>query len=122
MRDTWLLHGLPRVEDPGCRNASSIPSAVALTYAWIDVGPGLPDVRRECAKHDHRERVRRDLDCAAISFISMRSFLTVTVSWSTGRSEFAERLERIAIALLLKMLVAAVAQRMEYVGIRSARL
>jgi hypothetical protein len=37
---------------------------------------------------------------------------TVAVPWSTGRSEFTSRFERLAIALLLEMSVAAVARRL----------
>ncbi len=95
MRDTELLRGLLRVEDPWDVTESKLDlerSRVDVRLEWR--GPGrCPTCSRECAKHDHRERVWRDLDLC-------------------GDQLFTERFERIAIALLREMSVAAVARRM----------
>ncbi len=64
MRDTELLRGLLRVEDPWDVTESHLD----LNLKRVDVqlewkGPGrCPKCDRECPKHDHRERVWRDLD------------------------------------------------------------
>ncbi len=124
MRDTELLRGLLRVEDPWDVTESKLDlerGRVDVRLEWR--GPGhCPMCGRECAKHDHRERVWRDLGlCGDQLYLHAlvprvdcpeHGVLTVTVPWSVGRSEYTERFERIAIALLLEMSVAAVARRM----------
>jgi len=124
VRDTELLRGLLRVEDPW----DVIESKLDLERKRVDVrlewqGPGrCPQCGRECPKHDHRERVWRDLDlCADRLYLHAlvprvecpeHGVTTVTVPWSAGRTEFTARFERLAIALLLEMSVAGVARRL----------
>ncbi len=124
MRDTELLRGLLRVEDPWDVTESTLDlqrGRVDVRFEWR--GPGrCPTCARESPKHDHRERVWRDLDlCGDQLYLHAlvprvdcpeHGVLTVNVPWSVGRSEFNDRLERIAIALLREMSAAAVARRL----------
>ncbi len=124
MRDTELLRGLLRVEDPWDVTESMLDlerSRVDVRLEWK--GPGrCPSCGRECPKHDHRERTWRDLDlCGDQLFLhalvprvdcAEHGVVTVAVPWSAGRSEFTERFERITIALIREMSVAAVSRRM----------
>ncbi|HWJ19080.1 MAG TPA: ISL3 family transposase [Geobacterales bacterium] len=125
MRDTELLRGLLRVEDPWDVTESQLDlklKRVDVRLEWK--GPGrCPKCDRECPKHDHRERVWRDLDlCSDQLFLHAlvprvdcpeHGVITVAVPWSTGRSEFTARFERLAIALLVEMSVKAVARRLD---------
>jgi transposase len=124
MRDTELLRGLLRVEEPW----DVTESVLDIAHKRVDVrlewkGPGrCPDCARECPKHDHRERVWRDLDLVGDALYlhalvprvdcPEHGIHTVKVPWASGRSEFTDRFESVAIALLLEMSVAAVARRM----------
>ena len=124
MRDTEFLGQLLRVEDPW----KVVESQLDLKRQRVDarlewVGPGrCPDCGRECPMHDHRERTWRDLDlCGDQLFLHAlvprvdcpeHGVKTVPVPWATGRTEFTERFERLAIALLLEMSVAGVARRL----------
>ncbi len=124
MRDTELLRGLLRVEDPWDVTESMLDlerSRVDVRLEWK--GPGrCPSCGRECPKHDHRERTWRDLDlCGDQLFLhalvprvdcAEHGVVTVAIPWSAGRSEFTERFERITIALIREMSVAAVSRRM----------
>jgi len=84
--------------------------------------PGrCPSCGRECPKHDHRERTWRDLDFCWDQFLhalvprvdcAEHGVVTVAVTWSARRSEFTESFERITIALIREMSVAAVSRRM----------
>ncbi len=84
--------------------------------------PGrCPSCGRECPKHDHRERTWRDLDFCWDQFLhalvprvdcAEHGVVTVVVTWSARRSEFTESFERITIALIREMSVAAVSRRM----------
>ena len=124
MRDTEFLRGLLRIEDPWDVTESKLD----IEHKRVDVrlewrGPGrCPKCDRECPKHDHRERVWRDLDlCGDQLYLHAvvprvdcpeHGVTTVLIPWSTGRTEFTERFERLAIALLLEMSVTAVSRRL----------
>ena len=124
MRDTELLRGLLRVEEPWDVTEARLDLERKRVDARLEwKGPGrCPKCDRECPKHDHRERVWRDLDlCSDQLYLHAlvprvdcpeHGVTTVAVPWSTGRSEFTSRFERLAIALLLEMSVAAVARRL----------
>ena len=114
-----------RVEDPWAVTESTLDlerQRVDVHIEWQ--GPGrCPVCDREVPKHDHRERVWRDLDlCADQLFIHAvvprvdcpeHGVVTVKVPWAQGRSEFTDRFERLVIALLLEMSIAAVSRRMQ---------
>ena len=124
MRDTEFVGQLLRVETPW----KVVESQLDLKRQRVDVrleweGPGrCPECGRECPMHDHRERTWRDLDlCADQLYLHAvvpridcpeHGVKTVVVPWATGRTEFTERFERLAIALLLEMSVAGVARRL----------
>jgi transposase len=124
MRDTEFLGQLLRVEDPW----KVVESQLDLKRQRVDArleweGPGrCPECGRECPMHDHRERTWRDLDlCGDQLFLHAlvpridcpeHGVKTVVVPWATGRTEFTERFERLAIALLLEVSVAGVARRL----------
>jgi transposase len=124
MRDTDFISQLLRIDDPW----RVVESTLDLQRQRVDVrleweGPGrCPDCSRECPKHDHRERTWRDLDLCADQ-LYLHAFVprvdcpehgikTVKVPWASGRTEFSDRFERLAIALLLEISVAGVARRL----------
>ncbi|WP_317996523.1 ISL3 family transposase [Vulcanimicrobium alpinum] len=124
MRDTEFIRGLLRVEDPWDVTESKLDlerNRVDVRLEWQGAGR-CPKCDRECPKHDHRERVWRDLDLAGDQLFLHASVpridcpehgvTTVAIPWSSGRTEFTSRFERLAIALLLEMSVAAVARRL----------
>ncbi len=103
MRDTELLRGLLRVEEPWDVTEAKLDlerKRVDVRLEWK--GPGrCPNCNRECPKHDHRQRIWRDLDlCSDQLYLHAlvprvdcpdHGVITVAVPWSTGRSEFTSR-------------------------------
>lgn len=124
MRDTEFVRGLLRVEDPW----DVVESKLDLDRQRVDVriewqGPGrCPVCSAEVPKHDHRERVWRDLDlCTDQLFIHAlvprvdcpeHGVLTVKVPWAQGRTEFTDRFEAVVIAYLGEMSIAGLSRRM----------
>ena len=83
MRDTELLRGLLRVEDPWDVTESKLDlerGRVDVRLEWRGRGR-CPSCSFECGKHDHRERVFFDATsiCAAINYPFMRWFPASTV-------------------------------------------
>lgn len=124
VRDTEFVQQLLRVEDPWQVTESKLDQGrqrVDVRIEWR--GPGrCPVCGAEVPKHDHRERVWRDLDlCGDQLFIHAlvprvdcpaHGILTVKVPWAQGRTEFTERFEAVLIAFLGEMSISGVSRRM----------
>jgi transposase len=124
VRDTDFLSELLRVERPWVLTEAALDRERGRVDARLEWhGPGLcPTCSRECPKHDHRERTWRELDlCADQLFLHAlvprvdcpeHGVVTVSIPWASGRSEFTVRFERLVIALLAEMSIAAVSRRL----------
>lgn len=124
MRDVEFLTELLRVAAPWRVTGASLDvrlKRVDVTIEWQ--GPGqCPTCGCEAPKHDHRERVWRDLDlCGDQLFIHgivpridcpEHGVTTVAIPWAEGRADMTKRFESLVIALLLEMSTAAVARRL----------
>jgi transposase len=125
MRDTEFVAERLRLQPPWVvKDAKFDPKRqrVDVTLEWV--GPGIcPLCSQVAPKHDHRERVWRDLDlCSDQLFLYARvpridcpahGRLSVLVPWATGRSEFTDRFEHLAILLLKEMSLMAVFRRLQ---------
>ena len=125
MRDTEFIAELLRLKAPWVVKESNIDLDRQRVDAHLEwEGPGrCPTCDRESSKHDHRERVWRDLDlCGDQLFLHARvpridcaehGIHSVAVPWAEGRTEFTSRFERLVILLLREMSIAGVSRRMQ---------
>jgi transposase len=125
MRDTEFVAELLRLQSPWVVQSSKLDlnrQRVDVHLEWT--GPGrCPTCNKEVPKHDHRERIWRDLDmCGDQLFLHARvprvdcsehGIHSVAVPWAQGRTEFTDRFERLVILYLQEMSIAGVARRMQ---------
>jgi transposase len=125
VRDTEFVAERLRLQPPWVVKDAKFDSKrqrVDVSLEWA--GPGIcPLCNQVAPKHDHRERVWRDLDlCADQLFLYARvprincpthGIHFVLVPWATERSEFTDRFECLTILSLKEMSLTAVSRRLQ---------
>jgi transposase len=125
VRDTEFVAERLRLQPPWVVKDAKFDSKrqrVDVSLEWA--GPGIcPFCNQVAPKHDHRERVWRDLDlCADQLFLYARvprincpkhGIHFVLVPWATERSEFTDRFECLTILSLKEMSLTAVSRRLQ---------
>jgi transposase len=125
VRDTEFLAKLLCLQPPWVvKDAKLDPKRQRVDVSLEWAGPGIcPLCGQVAPKHDHRERVWRDLDlCGYQLFLYARvpridcpthARHSVLAPWATGRSEFTDRFERLTILSLKEMSLTAVSRRLQ---------